>query len=622
MGGYIGRVLFINLSSMEIKQETINEKLYREFFGGYGLGARILYSHQKAGVDPLGPQNTLGFITGVMTGTPALFTSRYTVVAKSPLTGTWGDANSGGDFGPFLKFAGYDGVFFTGISDDPVYLFINEGKVELKDARHLWGRDTHDTEDMIISELGKGVHVTCIGPSGEKLSLISGIINNKGRAAARSGLGAVMGSKKLKAIAVRGTQEVPVANLEHVRELRKKYLAEMIKEGNSKRPAALAAAFMRYGTTLGTEVKAHNGDTPVKNWGGVGIIDFPDVSPLSAENIERYTERKYACWRCPLGCGGHMKEGKGIYKYPAGVHRPEYETLGAFGAMCLNNNIGSIIKANDICNRYGLDTISTGCTIAFAIECFENGLISKEDTEGIELTWGNHEAITAVVEKLAKREGFGDILADGVKVAAQKIGNGAEQYVVHIQGQEIALHDPKMWDRERWAISYTIDATPARHTQGWEWFTPPGMELPPKEKVGERHKIGNSFIHVVNAAGFCILGPPSLSSQFIPEFMNAVTGWNMNMEDILLVGERIANLREAFNIREGLNLLSRRVPGRFLGIPPQEAGPLAGVTVELQPMIEDYLVSADWDSTGRPSRTKLLQLRLGDIADELWPDIH
>lgn len=613
-GGYVGKLLYVDLSSGKIAEEIHDDKFYQDYLGGYGIGARVLFTRQKAGVNALGPDNFLGFVPGLLTGTPALFGSRYTVVGKSPLTGGWGDANSGGDLGPYLKFAGYDAVFFSGISQKPVYLLINDGKAELKDASHLWGKDTNETEDMLKAEVGKDVRLACIGPAGEKQSLISCIINNKGRAAGRSGLGAVMGSKKLKAIAVIGKGRVPLANRDLVNELRKKYLADPVEPYNT--------IFKDVGTPGFTEFMAHNGDSPVKNWGGVGVVDFPDVKPVGGEAVIARQQRKYGCWGCHVACGGHMKGSMGPYAFADGVHKPEYETVTSFGTLCLNNNLDSIIKANDICNRYGLDTISAGVSIAFAIECYESELISDKDTQGIKLTWGNHAAIVAMIEKLAKREGFGAVLADGVKVAAQRIGKNAADYAMHIGGQEVPMHDPKYgW---HWATVYTIDATPARHMQGGEGFVPAGMELPPfdaKSFSGRApaHKKMACYAHVANSVGMCLFGTLfCMKSNAIADFLPAVTGWDVSMDDLLRTGERIANIRQAFNIREGLNHTKFKMPNRVLGMPPQKAGPLAGVQLDIDTLATEYLKELDWDpKTGKPSKAKLEQLGLKDVAASL-----
>jgi aldehyde:ferredoxin oxidoreductase len=595
-GGYMGRLLFVNLGTGEMKEESPDESLYRDFIGGYGVGARILYSRQRGGAEPLGPENTLGLVTGPLTGTPATFGCRFVVVAKSPLTGGWGDANCGGEFGPYLKFAGYDGVFINGISEKPVYLLIDNGKAELRDAAHLWGKTNFETDDMLLAEHGNEARVVSIGPAGEKLLLVSCLITHKGTAAGRSGMGAVMGSKKLKAVVVKGDQKVPIADIEAANRLRSENIAE------SKQ---FLQEFGKYGTGSHAEASAHSGDTPVKNWGGIGIIDLPDASGLNQENLIANMDRRTGCWHCPAACKALLKEGAADYNYPAGTRRPEYETLAAFGAMCLNSNIEVIAMANYLCNIYGLDTIFTGTIIAFAMECYEHGIITRADTDGIELTWGNPKAMFAVIEKIAHREGIGDILADGVKVAAERIGRGAEEYAVHIGGQELGLHDPK-FDFPVFAgiptsARFKMDATPGRHTVG---FGPPGFRW-----------------YVINAAGLCLhsnISDPE--GKYIARFMSAVTGWERSMDELLKAGERIANMRHVFTLREGDNPLERKVHGRIIGRPPQKAGPLAGVTTDLEAQVYWNLGALDWNPiTTRPSRKKLLELGLNDVAQELWP---
>ncbi len=612
--GFMGKILWVNLSGKDLKDEALDEKLCRQYIGGYGLGARILFSRQKAGVDPLGPDNTLGFAAGMLTGTPSISSSRYMAVGKSPLTGTWGDANSGGSFGPHLKFSGYDSVFFTGISEKPVYLFINDGKAELRDASHLWGKDTFATEDILKSELGKDVEVACIGQAGEKMSLIASVMNNKGRAAGRSGLGAVMGSKKLKAVAVRGAMKIPLAREERARELRKTYIKQLTG------PYELLNSV---GTPNIVIPCAQFGETPTKNWAGAAVVDLPDYQLLGAGPVMESQTRKYGCYKCPIACGGHMKEGVGEYKYEAGTHKPEYETLGMFGVNCLNNNLESVIKINDICNRYGIDTISGGAAIAFAIECFEKGLIGKADTDGLEMTWGNHKSIVAMTEKLVKREGFGDLLADGVKSAAAKIAKGSDEYAMHIQGQEAAAHDPKfVYD---FAVAYRMDATPGRHTQG-PGMPPPGLPMPqfdPKSfrGRGEAYKVGSNFAHVVSSSGTCLFLYWCLPSvDVLVDFMRAVSGWDLTIGELLKAGERIANIRHAFNLREGINPLTFKVPGRITGNSPLKAGPLAGVALDEETMDKEYLAAMDWDlNTSKPSKRKLYELDLEDVAREIWP---
>ena len=612
MGQGAAKVLFVDLSSGDMKDELFGEDVLRKFLGGYGLAARIMYDRQKPGVDPLGPENMLGFFTGPLTGTPAIIGSRYVVVGKSPLTGTWGDANSGGYFGPALKFAGYDGVFFTGISEKPVCLVIDAGKPELVDAGWLWGKDTSETEDLLKEKYGNKTNIACIGPSGESCSLISCVMNDKGRAAGRSGLGAVMGSKKLKAVVVKGDMKVPLADAEKAREIRRKYL--------SLSDSDFGELLKDYGTAGLTATATETGDSPAKNWGDAGSEVFPNSMAISEDSVTALQERKWACWQCPIACGGHMKVAEGPFSVEG--HKPEYETLASFGTMCLNDNLESIIKLNDICNRAGLDTISAGCTIAFAIECYENGLITKDDTDGIELKWGNADAIVAMTEKMMTRDGFGDTLADGVKIAADKIGKGSEKYAVHVGGQEVPMHDPK--HTPGLATTYLLDATPARHTQGGELIAPTGgIDVAEFEKTvytgrAETQRTLVNLMHVVNAVGICMFGYVAIDCRSTPEFMTAVTGWDYTMEEWLETGERIGTMRHVFNLREGHNPLERDVNGRSIGLPSLKRGPLKDITVDMQTMVKEFLQLIDWDpETTVPSKKRLIELGLDDVASDL-----
>jgi len=600
-GGYIGKILFMNLSTGETGEEALDEKMCRDFIGGYGIGARILYSRQKAGIDALGPENILGMVTGPMTGTQIPTGARYTIVGKSPLTGGWGDANSGGEFGPYLKFAGYDAVFFTGIAPRPVYVLIDNGKAEIKDAGHLWGKNTYETEDMLMEEYGKQARVACIGPSGEKLSLISGIMTDHGSIAARSGLGAVMGSKKLKAVVARGNGEVPVFDKVAVQ----KFRMERIKVWQTPMADGLSDLDKqhRYGTSYTTYNAAHSGDSPVRNWGGIGIFDVPDRSTLHHDVfMSKVEERRHGCWHCPKTCKGILKPGEGEYKYPAGSRRPEYETIAAFGTNCGNNNTDAISMAGDICNRAGLDTISGGSVIAFAIELYENGILTNKDTDGIELKWGNHRAIVAMTQKMVNREGLGDILADGVKLAAERIGKGAEKFAVHVGGQEPGMHNPKISRGSGFPVAaarYQMDATPGRHMINF------GPYVFPR--------------HLINMAGICFFTawPPSVVAMAI----NTVTGWDAPLAEYVKAGERVANIRHAFNLREGINEMKRFVHPRIIGNPPHTVGPLAGVTADLEAQVLWCLGAMDWDRvTTKPSRAKLLSLGLDNIVNDLWTE--
>lgn len=596
--GCMEKILFVDLSSGKMKDSVPDGRLFRDFIGGNGAGAKIIYGLQKGGVDALGPDNIMGLMTGPLTGTPAITGCRFTVLGKSPLTGGWGEANCGGDFGPNLKFAGYDVVYFTGIAEKTVYLLIDNGKAELKDASYLQGKSTFETSDILQSEHGNNAKVICIGPAGEKMSLISCIMHSGGDAAGRSGLGALMGSKKLKAVVVKGEMKVSLADIDKANEIRKAHMAEIKGPG--------LEGFHHYGTCVHTDESVHSGDSPVKNWGGIGVIEVPDVSGLDKDILNAGVFRRTGCWRCPAACKGLLEEGSGEYRYPKGTHRPEYETSAAFGAMCCNNNAEALKMATHLCNHYGVDTISTGTTVAFAMECYEHGIITKKDTDGIDLAWGNHQAMIAMTEKLARREGFGAVLADGVKIAAERIGSGAKEYAVHIGGQECGLHDPKFdfpfFRGKPTSARYQMDATPGRHTAGFgpSQFTD----------------------HVVSASGLCLHSDTMIPEPFryVIDYMNAVTEYGYSEADLLKCGERIANIRHLFTLREGINPRDLPVHGRIIGRPPFEDGPLAGVTTDIEGQISENLEALDWDPvTTKPSRKKLLELGLDDIAEELWP---
>ena len=605
--GYMGKILFVDLATKSCQEEALSEAMCRDFMGGYGIAARILYERMKPNVDPLGPDNMLGFMTGPLTGTPTMCSGRFVVVAKSPLTGTWGDANCGGNFGPFLKFAGFDGVFFIGNSEKPVYLHIENGKPELRDAADLWGKDCLKTEDILKNAHGKDTSVACIGPSGEKLSLIAAIINEKGRAAGRSGLGAVMGAKKLKAIAVRGNQKVPMADEAKAKELRRKWGKQLQGDG---------LTFEKYGTAGVTESSALSGDSPVKNWAGSCPDDFPNVARISDDAVIAEQEKKYGCWQCPIRCGGHMKAREGRASV---CHKPEYETLCMAGTLCLNDDLESIIRFNDICNAYGIDTISAGSAIGFAIECYQEGILTKEDT-GMELRWGDGDMVVALANKIVRREGIGDLLADGVRVAAKKLGKGADRFAVHAQGQELPAHDPRFVPGL--GVTYRFDGTPGRHTQGGRgWIMGVGfMSDNRKDKydytnTGELQKKAMNMMHVVNAAGICFFAYVSYPAQFIPDFLTAVTGREYDFDSCLKIGERVGTLRHLFNLREGLNPKQYSFNQRALGKPPLTVGPVADVTLDDDNMIKEYLAAMDWDqTTTRPSDRKLKELGLDKVV--------
>jgi aldehyde:ferredoxin oxidoreductase len=618
-GGYVGKLLFVDLTDGTIREEELSEERARQFIGGYGLGARVLYDLMPGGADPLGPDNVLGFVTGPLTGTGAFFSGRYVVVCKSPVSGTWNDANSGGHFGPELKKAGYDAVFVSGASDKPVYLWINDGKVEIRDAAKLWGLDATESLHALIEETGEAkMRAALIGPAGEKQSLLACVMNDRHRAAGRGGAGAVMGSKKLKAVAVRGTGDVPVANPVQLRAINRSITAAM-KDGPMKE---MMAGFGEYGTGMGNVGSALSGDSPVKNWGGVGVVDFGEeaakkleVGPIDA----KYKTGPYGCNSCPLACGAHYDVKTG--RWPIGkTDRPEYETWAAFGSTCLNSDSDAIIACNDICNRAGIDTISTGMTVAWAIECYENEVLNRQETGGIELTWGNGEAMVDITQAIADGTGLGATLALGSKAAADKLGKGHE-YLVAVRGIEVPMHDPKLGPGL--ARTYQYDATPARHVKGGAGLVQMMDPNPSKynpEGTGFLDVMVTANIEMINIAGMCLFGMYTGAEGVQIQLMEAVTGWSFKSQDQMRAAMRVMNMKHAFNLREGLTPADFEVPARIVGKPAQEAGPLAGVTVDNERLGDNFFAAMGWDrETGKPSR-RMLELMGGmdDVIEDLY----
>jgi aldehyde:ferredoxin oxidoreductase len=613
--GYNGKMLFVNLTDKSIEERELTEEIASKFIGGYGIGAKVLYDNMPAKADPLGEESMIGFMTGPTSGTKAFFGGRYTVVNKSPVTGGWNDANSGGFFGPELKKTGYDALFVKGISKEPVYIWINDGKVEIKDASKLWGMNSKETLKEIKAELGDDkIRVSCIGPAGENLSNIAAIMNDEHRAAGRGGCGAVMGSKKLKAVAVRGTKEIEVANPDKIVELNKKISASM-------KDNEMAQGFGVYGTGVFTEGSALNGDSPVKNWGGVGVVDFGEENAKSvapAAYDEKYKVKKYNCANCPLGCGAKYKVDDG--KWPVGdTDRPEYETQAAFGSTLLNGDAEAIMKCNEICNIYGFDTISAGMTIAWAMECFEEGVLTKEDLDGIELTWGNAEAIVAIMEKMANNEGIGKILNKGSMHAAKELGKG-EEFLQTASGIELPMHDPKY--APGYARTYQYDPTPGRHVKG-------GVAMAQMfGMIGKYDYDTTGYLDVkmtanqelINSAGFCMFMSLAGAEQGIEnQYLEAITGRSFKPQDQDATGMRILNMRHAFNLREGITPKDLTITKRALGQPPQKEGPAAGVEIDDKKLRDNFFAFIGWDvETGKPSKGALEKLGLDFLIKDLY----
>jgi aldehyde:ferredoxin oxidoreductase len=621
--GYMGRLLFVDLTDGTMREEELSEETARKFVGGYGVGARVIMERMKPGVDPLGPENIFGIGTGPLTLSGVLSSCRFATMGKSPLTGYWGDANCGGDFANALKGSGYDLVFFEGKAEQPVYLKIQDGRPELKDARHLWGKDTTVSEESIRRENADSrLKVAVIGPAGERLARIAAVINDRGRAAARSGLGAVMGSKNLKAVACAGSMRPEVLDRAQVRALMK----EMLRE-TQEHPSGMFYGLSHGGTPGAMPMHLADHDVPIKNWSGNTVEDFPESKwgSVAWDGMVEYVTQPYACTGCPIRCGSIVTVEGG--KYPVrDAHKPEYETLAAFGPMCLNADMRSLIYANELCNRHGLDTISAGATVAFAIECYENGILSRADTDGLELTWGNSDAHIALLEKMCRREGIGDVLADGAKWAAGKIGRGAETFAMHAGGEMLAMHDPRCFPG--WGATYVSDSTPGRHTRGGTAFAEhggvnerayAGMGIPFKMDrydptgKGAYHAKLAGWQHWVNTSGACLFGIDSMPLDFVG-CMNAITGWGLDYDEIVWTGMRITTLLHGFNLRERFRPDDFRLPERARGNPPLAAGALKGVTVDTEGLKRQFYEAMGFDpQTGAIDRARITALGLDDV---------
>ena len=660
--GCMGAILWVDLTRGTIERQPVPDAVYEAVLSGAGLAARLLFDRIPAGADPLGPDNVLGLVSGFLGGTKAFLMGRWMAVGKSPLTGGWGEANCGGTFAAGIKAAGVDGIFFTGRAEHPVVLKITEKGAELVDARHLWGLDAVEAEQRLMAELGGKARVALIGQAGERQSLISGIVNDGGRIAARSGLGAVMGSKNLKAVAIRGNPKVAVADPARITAENKRFNA-WFSAGQKAGKAMLRPGLVRfvgrlmrvspvtiptmasgakvtqkhYGTIITNVMSAESGDSPVKNWKGSGHHDFPIRTHAIALDPRRIIDRevkKYHCWTCPVGCGGIVNVTDG--RHPVGeTHKPEYETCCAFGTLLLNRDMDAVYAANDLLNRAGMDTISAGATVAFTIECVEQGLLSRDEVDGLDLAWGNGDAILELLRKMVARDGVGDLLADGVKRAAARIGKGSEAWAMHAGGQELPMHDSRF--DPGFAVSYALEPTPGRHTNhGYQWLDlfdlpriVPGAPKPPGFTTTARkydpegkwrgQVLAAFYMQLFNACGGCLFGAQFGGNLPIFQYLNATVGAEHPVAHWMTIGERIQNLRQAFNFKHGL--VPRRdfaLPPRALGLPPLERGPLKGVTLPHERLFDDYLNGLGWEpETGKPTRAKLESLGLHDVADAI-----
>jgi aldehyde:ferredoxin oxidoreductase len=611
--GYNGKALRVNLSDKTISSEVLDESLCRKYLGGAGLVVYSLWKELQPGIDPLGPDNKLIFATGPVTGVPLAGSGRHCVGGKSPLTGGVAKSEAGEFWGAEFKRAGYDVLIVEGKAEKPVYLWIRGGEVQIKDASHLWGRNTKETQQVIRDELGDSrVRVALIGPAGENLVRYACIMHGLYDVAGRGGLGAVMGSKNLKAIAVRGRKKPPVADPQSLKEM-SRWLAENM---------VLVKNFTELGTGAAMEGMEAQGNLPVRNFRD-GL--FPGVRKIDALAIrDTIRIRMDACFGCPVRCK-KVVEVQEPYRVDPAYGGPEYETLASLGSNCGIDNLIAIAKGSELCNAYGLDTISAGLVISFAMECFENELLSIKETDGLELRFGNAEAMLKTIELIANRQGIGDLLAEGVARAAEKIGRGASEFAVHVKGLEPGMHEPRL--KGGLGLGFMVNPHGADHCtnlidtiyctpQGIREMRPFGMlepvpvdEISPRKVVLFRYQQFRRllFDHLV----MCLFLP--YNYERLTKIVAAVTGWDTGIVELMRIAERTLTMGRLFNIREGFTAEDDKLPQRFLQ--PKTDGVLAGKTLDpakLEDARSYYYTLMGWDpKTGIPLPQKLAEL---DIA--------
>ena len=613
--GYTGKILRVNLSTGSVSIEEHDDQFYRTYFGGRGIISYYLLKELPVGVDPLSPMNKLIFAAGPVTGAPVPGCGRNSVGGKNPLTGSYGETEVGGYFGAELKHAGFDAIVVDGKSPKPVYLWVHDGQAEIRDAGHLWGESTGETQEAIRQELGdKLVRTALIGPGGEKMVRYACVINDLNHAGGRAGMGAVMGSKNLKAVAARGRGGMQLADPEKVRGFAR-WMGEHWKE--------LHWDIHENGTDSGLIGLHTAGGLPTRNF-REGVFE-------GAEKITGQTMTKTllvdtgGCYACVIRCKRIVKAEQ-PYKVDPLYGGPEYETCASLGSLCGVDDLVAICKGNEICNANSLDTIGTGTTIAFAMECFENGLLTKEQTGGIDLRFGNADAMVKMVELIAKREGLGNLLAEGTLRAAKELGPQALRYAMQTKGQEFPMHEPRF--KQGMGMGYTVCPTGACHVQSFHdaqyekegtglsqlselglFEAMPTTELSPR-KV-RSFVYGQHWWSFLNSAVICII--PLFTFNQWAEIVSATTGW-----ELLKMGERGTTLARAFNVREGFTAADDTLPERMFE--PLPSGPLKGVAVDRQQLadaIQTYYGMMGWNSAGVPTAAKLAELNVGWVADLL-----
>lgn len=618
---YTGKLLRVDLSKGTVFKEDIREEWARKFIGGAGLATRYLYEEMPAGVDPLGAENPLIFMAGPLTGTASASASRYSVVAKSPLTGIWGHGNSGGSFGPALKQSGYDGIVFQGESPKPVYLRIVNGEPELCDAGSLWGKTVPETEDLIQKESTHKMTIASIGPGGENLVRYAAIINNRHRAVGRCGLGAVMGAKRLKAVACSGKTQITLADSGLFREIAKKQF-DLLNE------SVLKVGFESFGTNMVSDMVNVRGGYPTRNWQR-GV--FERIEEVNGQALtDKVFVKGVSCFACPIACGRGTEIKEGTWKGNFG-EGPEYETTNTFGAMCDISDLNAITMANYLCNEYGLDTISAGATIAFAMECYEKGILDKAGTGGVELKFGDEKLIVDLIHKIARRDGIGDLLAEGTKRMSERLGRGSEHFAMHVKGLELPAYDPRA--AKITGLGYVTANRGGDHITAYVQG-PTFIDMP--FVVVEDSKIEDPFVASPKEAKvvvdlenaltmFDCIGACKFMGILMPaeEYVNllaAATGWKFGVDDFRKSGERVYNLMRMFCVREGIDREADSLPRRLMEDPLPD-GPGKGMVIDKETieMLKDaYYQVRGWDKeTGKPTVQKLRELELDDLTEKI-----
>jgi aldehyde:ferredoxin oxidoreductase len=619
-GGYTGKILRINLTDQTSKEEALPLDVAKNFIGGAGFGIKYLFDEVKGGTDPLGPNNKLIFASGPFSGTTIPCASRMAVTAKSPLTNAVGVALTGGYFPVELKYAGYDALIIEGKAEKPTYLWIKDGKVQFRSAKKVWGMKTTDCQQIIKNELNdQNVRIACIGPAGENLSKMACIINEL-RAAGRKGLGAVMGSKNLKAIAIRGNGEVAIADKDKYKKARDEFAKAM------KESPVLYPQFSKLGTPMVVDHACAIGIFPTKNFLTTG-----EYAPADKIGVEVQLSRNVGsehCYGCPVGCSQVKVAKTGVYE---GImaEGPEYETFFSFGGVTGVENIDAIIAADRLADELGLDTISAGVTIGFAMELYEKGILSTKETGGLKLNFGNDEAMLTLLRLMAYREGIGDLLSDGTKAAAEKIGKGSEKYAIHVKGLELPAYDVR--GAKAHGLNFATSYTGADHNRGYAFQEIFGIPVPYEvdrfsaEAKGKLTKwnqdVRSATCDAPTMCAFLLdMAVPAIATQNTANLMEAVTGLTLSAEEVQAVGERINNLARAFNVREGFTRKDDTLPERLM-TEPLKAGASKGHFIskeDLKKMLDEYYTERGWDlKTGTPGRAKLTQLGLGYVADAL-----